>query len=46
MCLKAVYIIIAYARIGLVGIVFAIITDKRKKKARVFTLQVSTNKSN
>jgi len=38
MCLKAVYITIVYARIGLVGIVFVIITDKRREKAKAFTL--------
>jgi len=38
MCLKVVYIAIACARIGLAGIVFVIIMDKRKEKARAFTL--------
>jgi len=46
MCLKAAYIAIVYTRIGLIGIVFIIITDKRKEKTRVFTLQVSISKSN
>ena len=46
MCLKAAYITIAYTRIGLTGIVLAIITDKRREKAGAFTLQVSINKSN
>ena len=36
--LKAVYIAIACARIELVGIVFVIITDKKREKARAFTL--------
>jgi len=38
MYLKVVYITTAYTRIGLVGIVFVIITDKRKEKAGAFTL--------
>jgi len=46
MCLKAVYITIVCARIGLVGIVFIIITDKKREKTGAFTLQVSTDKSN
>ena len=46
MCLKAVYIATACAGIVLTGIVFAIITDKRKEKAGAFTLQVSISKSN
>jgi len=33
-----VYIAIACAKIGLVGIVFVIITDKRREKAGAFTL--------
>ena len=44
--LKAVYIAIVCAGIGLIGIAFTIITDKRREKARAFTLQVSINKSN
>ena len=46
MCLKAAYITTAYAGIELTGIIFAIITDKRREKAGAFTLQVSINKSN
>jgi len=46
MCLKAVYINTAYTRIGLIGIVFIIITDKRREKAGAFTLQVSISKFN
>jgi len=46
MCLKAVYIATVYTRIGLIGIVFIIIMNKRKEKAGVFTLQVSISKSN
>jgi len=46
MYLKAVYITTACARIGLVGIIFVIITDKKREKAGAFTLQVSTDKSN
>jgi len=38
MCLKVVYIAIAYAGIRLVGIVFVIIMDKRREKAGAFTL--------
>ena len=38
MCLKAAYITIAYARIELIGIIFAIIINKRKEKAGAFTL--------
>ena len=38
MCLKAAYIAIACAKIGLIEIIFAIITDKRKEKAGAFTL--------
>ena len=40
------YITTAYARIELIGIVFVIITDKRREKAGAFTLQVSISKSN
>ena len=46
MYLKAVYIATVYTRIGLTGIVFAIITNKRRENAGAFTLQVSTDKSN
>jgi len=46
MCLKVVYIATVYAGIGLVGIVFVIITDKKREKAGAFTLQVSTDKFN
>jgi len=46
MCLKVVYITIAYTRIGLIEIIFVIIIDKRREKARAFTLQVSISKSN
>jgi len=38
MCLKAAYIATVYTGIGLTGIVFAIITDKRREKAGAFTL--------
>jgi len=38
MYLKVAYIITVYTRIGLIGIIFAIITDKRKEKAGAFTL--------
>ena len=37
-CLKAAYIATVYARIGLIGIIFAIIIDKRREKAGAFTL--------
>ena len=46
MCLKVAHIATAYARIGLTGIVFTIITNKRRENAGAFTLQVSTDKSN
>jgi len=38
MCLKEAYIAIVYARIGLIGIVLAIVTDKRREKVGAFTL--------
>jgi len=38
MYLKTVYIAIVYTGIELAGIVFIIITDKKREKARVFTL--------
>jgi len=38
MCLKAAYIAIVCAGIGLTGIVLAIVTDKRREKAGAFTL--------
>jgi len=38
MCLKVAHIAIVYAGIGLTGIIFAIITDKRREKAGAFTL--------
>ena len=38
MCLKVAYIAIAYAGIGLIGIVFTIITNKRRENAGAFTL--------
>jgi hypothetical protein len=37
-CLKAAYITIACARIGLIGIVFIIITNKKRENAGAFTL--------
>ena len=46
MYLKVAYIAIAYAGIGLTKIVLAIITDKKREKAKAFTLQVNINKSN
>jgi len=38
MCLKAAYIATVCARIGLIGIVLAIVTDKKREKAGAFTL--------
>jgi len=44
--LKVVYIATAYTGIGLIGIIFIIIIDKRREKAGAFILQVSISKSN
>ena len=36
--LKVAYIAIVYAGIGLIGIIFVIIINKRRENARAFTL--------